>query len=350
MEPHLATREPTTALALERAALERSAADIALLEEYTANNLVQDVDFGSVPGIPHPFLHEPGASKILNAFKTYPRHHILDKVIDADSGLITFIMESELVSRETGTVMATGVGACSTLEGKYGSRWVSQRELDEMGIAKDGLRVKYKTARGGGKYPIYKAPNPDWGDLINTILSMASKRADTDGAKSLPGVSTALGILFASHNGPEWRKFWSDMRAAGISPDQVHEGLGVVSLKDWKGSLSGATFTLLEKYGRKPQASPTSQALPSQPQATAPEEPPDEPPESDGIPTDVKVNRPPRDPQTLKNLGDLFTATKADFELNKTQTLEKLGIKNDASIGDLAESYMKVWVAVGGGV
>ncbi|MBU2052528.1 hypothetical protein KKH13_04965 [Patescibacteria group bacterium] len=345
MEQHLATREPTTALALEKAALERSAADIALLEEYTANNLVQDVDFGSVPGIALPFLHEPGASKITNAFKTYPRHKILFQVIDAENGLITFIIEAELVSRETESVMATGVGACSTLEGKYGSRWVGSRDLEEMGLAEEGLRTRTRDARGGGSYTQYKVPNPDWGDLINTILSMAAKRAEADAAKALPGVSTALGILFAGHNGPDWRKFWSDMRAAGISPDQVHKGLGVVSLRDYRGSLSGATFTLLQKYGKKPPA-PTPQAT-----ATLPnEEPPDELLLPEGTKVEVKVNLPPRDPQTLKNLGEFFTATNADFHLNKTQTLEKLGFKNDASIGDLAESYMKVWVAMGGGV
>jgi len=356
MEKKLAVPEtPTTALAVDRAVLERATADIALLEEYTQNNLVQDVDFGSVRGVPQPFLHEPGASKITNAFKTYPQHRILFQVIDAENGLITFIIEAELMSRETGSVMATGVGACSTLEGKYGSRWISERDLDELGLAKEGLRTRYREARGGDTYIQYKVPNPDWGDLINTILSMAAKRAEADAAKSLPGVSTALGILFAGHNGPDWRKFWSDMRAAGISPEQVHKGLGVVSLKDYRGTLSEATFALLQKYGKKPQAAqgrdtgkgwgPEGNTPPG-----SPDKPPDEVPPEEGIPEEVHVRKPPRDPQTLKNLGEFFTATNADFKLNKTQTLEKLGFKNDASIGDLAESYMRVWAAMGGGV
>jgi hypothetical protein len=58
---------------------------------------------------------------------------------------------------------------------------------------------------------------------------------------------------------------------------------------------------------------------------------------------------PPRDPQTLHTLGQFFTATMEDFKLNKTDTLKKLEISNDALIGDLAEAYMKVW-ATGGGV
>ena len=69
-------------------------------------------------------------------------------------------------------------------------------------------------------------------------------------------------------------------------------------------------------------------------------------------PVEAKVvaHLPPRDPQELHTLGDFFTATQADWRLNKTQTLEKLGVKNDALIGDLAEAYMTVWVALGGGV
>ena len=216
----------TTALSLDKAVLERATADIVLLEEFTQKNLVPDVDYGQVRGVPQPFLYEPGAAKIISAFKCYARHKMLTQTIDPEAELIIFIIEAELVSRETGAVMATGVGVASTLEGKYGSRWVSAKDLEGLGLAPEGLRTRIgKDA--DGPFTQYRAPNPDWGDLGHTLLAMAAKRAEADAAKSLPGVSTALGILFAGETGPVWRSFWSKMRAVGIDPDMVHRGLGV---------------------------------------------------------------------------------------------------------------------------
>lgn len=329
--------KPTTALSLDKAALQRIQQDIALLEEFTQENLVPDIDYGRVWGVPQPFLLEPGAAKIINAFKCFARHKLLKETIDPEEGIITFIMEAELVSRETGEAVATGVGVASTLEGKYGSRWLGGRDLEELGIAPEGLRTR-TGGKKGEKYTQYRVPNPDWGDLVHTLLAMAAKRAEADAAKSLPGVSTALGILFAGERGPEWRSFWGSMRSAGISEEQVHFSLGVVSLKDYlsKGhTLEEAKRVILEKCGKVEE----KQAV---------EEPKTE---SATVLQDIgqDISKPPRDPSTLKNKGELFTAVWQDFKLNKTQALEKLGLRSDLDIGTPADAYLQIWTVMGGG-
>lgn len=153
-------------------------------ELLTHDVLEKDVDYGVIKGVPRDFLWDSGAQKIMAAFNCFPRYTILKSA--EEEGGISITMECSLISRQSRQVVGTGVGACSTRETKYKYRWVVDPE--EWGVPKKGLKQ-----RQDGKYQV---PNPELGDLVNTVVKIAAKRADVDAVQSLPGVAAALHKLF----------------------------------------------------------------------------------------------------------------------------------------------------------
>ena len=87
------------------------------------------------------------------------------------------------------------------------------------------------------------------GDLVHTLFAMAAKRAEVDGARSMPGVGGALKKLFENklksqpaptgqHAPTErkenpWSQFWGQVAQLGLTQDEAREKLGVKSIKDW---------------------------------------------------------------------------------------------------------------------
>ncbi|MDP2730553.1 MAG: hypothetical protein Q8O55_08715 [Dehalococcoidales bacterium] len=229
--------------------------NITLLETFVQNSLIPDVDYGSVKGIPDPFLQDPGSQKIINAFSCYFEPEILQYTIDPDKDLITYIVRVKVIERGTNTVKAEGMGVASTLEQKYGKRWVKNPE--DYGIDKEGLRTrtgKYPDKETGELPTEWQIPSPDWGDMVNTLLAMATKRAEMDAAKAMPGVSSALRIIFMGETVPQWKAFWQKMRSLNISSEQVHSTLHVPSLKDWLDNgrtLGQAEAELIRKFSKQ---------------------------------------------------------------------------------------------------
>lgn len=155
-----------------------------------------------------------------------------------------------MIHRPTNEVKATGVGACTTTETKYGYRWVSDPEA--YGHDRQGLRVRQ------GKFRI---PNPEREELENTILKMATKRAEVDAAQSLPGVGTSLARIFSGagekpKEPDPWTQFWAQAGALGLNADQVHQMLGVGSMKEWIAAgrtLKDAITVLSQKIAEQDQ-------------------------------------------------------------------------------------------------
>jgi hypothetical protein len=201
--------------------------NIKLVEQMVMEIMEEGVDYGTLPGTPGPGLWDPGASTIINHFNCYPEHKIL-KAEETDS-LISYIIETQLVSRDSRQIVATGLGASSTRETKHKYRWVL--DPGEYGYEKQGLKTK--TDDGKTKYRI---PNPEYGELVNTIVKMAAKRSEVDAAQCLPGVARALRKLFGKklpQKGEEWKHFWGKVRQIGLTQDEAHSILGVKSMKDW---------------------------------------------------------------------------------------------------------------------
>lgn len=296
--------------------IESISESIKQAEKLVTNVLEPDIDFGLHPGTSSMALRDSGGSKIANAFNCYPEHTILH--IREDEEVISYLIQVKLIHRGTGRVVAIGVGACSTMESKYAYRWVE--DPAELGLDRDTLKYDKKKRK-------YRIPNPETEDLGNTILKMASKRAEIDATQSLPGVSSALKKLFLGkvkgkvkdqNDGPPWQKFWGEVTALGLGEDAVHQMLGIKSLKDdWlaKGKGLNEAAEVLAKMvaeGKKP-----AQDLPWE-----------KPPET----------KPPRNLETIKLVADLLRACNEDFGLQPAQVYAELNV---GSAGELEALLQK---------
>ena len=197
--------------------------NIEMAERLVMKVMERDIDYGIHPGTDTYALRDSGASKIANAFNTYPDHIILSS--REDENAISYLVQAKLINRNTGRVVAVGVGSCSTMESKYGYRWVENPE--DYGYKREDL-----TRRRKGKYRI---PNPEIADLGNTILKMGAKRAEIDACQNLPGVGSALKKLFGSpqRKDPDWNAFWGHVAQLGLSEERAHQMLGVTSVNQW---------------------------------------------------------------------------------------------------------------------
>lgn len=242
--------------------------ELDLLQSMVKGILKKGTDFGRIPGTPADSLWEPGAMQIISAFNCYPGQRRILQLKDESDKLVV-IVEVPVISRTTQEVMATGVGAASTLETKYKYRWFNKADARQMGYDDTALAsLKQRDGKGGNVE--YRVPNPEHGELLNTILKMASKRAEVDAAESLPGVASVLRQMFSEpqHGRPgaerseqradprreqassdnngnityTFTHFWGDVRKLGIDQTKAHELLNVASVKDWLVANPGKTL------------------------------------------------------------------------------------------------------------
>lgn len=220
--------------------------NIDMAQKLVYEVLEEGVDYGRIPGTPAPSLWDPGANKIASAFNVYPKYALLHA--EESDGLVSYTVESTLLGRSTGKPMGTGIGAASTRETKYKYRWHTAEEAREFGYSPEQLEGFKRN-----KDNKYRIPNPEYGELVNTIVKMASKRADVDAVQNLPAVSSALRKLFQQPGDErnKWRFFWGKVTQLGLTEEQVHKVLGVASVNDWL--AQGKTIEqAIETLARRP--------------------------------------------------------------------------------------------------
>lgn len=288
---------------------------LALLRQLTKNVLKKGRDYGTVPGVPGDFLWDPGASTIIGAFKCHPGERRILNLRD-DSEIIAVVMEVPLIQFDTGQEVGSGIGAASTKETKHKYRWVD--DPIDWGYNEDTLKT-LKTKQEYGRLR-FRIPNPEHGELLNTIIKMASKRAEVDGAQGLPGVGSALKELFdpkqqQTRPEPDWAGFWGKIAQMGLAEDDVHRLLKVKSVTDW--IIQGKTL---------------EQAIKVIAKGLADEEPPSEPGREPAAGPEVARNpQPDRDPETIQTLQQLYQACFDDFGLQPG------GVVKDTGVGTQSE-------------
>jgi hypothetical protein len=215
------------AMSLQVALARRSA-----IVEFTRRIMVKDQDFGEIPGTNKPTLLKPGAEKLCNFFGLEPEFTPIVEDLDwtgAQHGGEAFCYARYRcrLLRE-GRVVGVGEGSCNSWEAKYRYRWVAEEQvpdhLDRTHLPKRGARrtlyefdfaieraetngpygkpaehwqrfreairtgtarqVEKPTRRGNSvaweidvDTALYRIPNPDVPDVVNTIQKMAQKRA-----------------------------------------------------------------------------------------------------------------------------------------------------------------------------
>ena len=254
---------------------------IALLQDMVRHTLIRDVDYGRIPGTPQDSLWDPGASMIIGSFNCYCGQRRILKLEDGDSKIAVCI-EVPILSRRAQQEVGSGIGAASTLETKYKYRWVAKPQ--DWGYDDAAIKT-FKAKRGredGRETMLYRIPNPEHSELLNTIIKMASKRAEVDAAESLPGVSSVLRQIFSGkapkqerampqddYTGPRWQRFWGEVTRLGLTEQEARQKLGVVSMHDWlaENHTLPEAITILRQNGNtadkeKPEESKATEAYP----------------------------------------------------------------------------------------
>lgn len=192
----VAPQRVTAALArLDAEAIGIAMANTAFLAEQMIPNMVPEYHFGN-PKDKHgkeawdsKRLLEPGASLIRNAFQVVARPMNIGRT-ETDEGHIRYeIMVGLYPVGSPEILLATGSGSCSTEETKYAYRWVKADQIPPE------LEKSHLKRRSGSDWEQFRVPNPDLGDVDNTVLKMALKRAEIDGTYQLPGCSEIVRLI-----------------------------------------------------------------------------------------------------------------------------------------------------------
>jgi hypothetical protein len=120
-------------------ALSNTVAHYKLMVAFVKVQMVENIDYGKIPGTSKPTLLKAGAEKLCRLFSLRPSYELIDFVTDFDKPLFHYHYRCTLVRQ--GEMVGQGDGSCNSKENKYEKQ----------------------------KYKIY--------DLTNTIVKMAQKRA-----------------------------------------------------------------------------------------------------------------------------------------------------------------------------
>lgn len=212
MSDAIVKAEQSTAIVVPKAFVTRALlADLAeqrqILAEFIRAQMKDGVDYGKIPGVEKRTLFKAGAEKLTDLFRCSPSFEIDHSTEDADKGLYSYTVKCTLTQRDSGAVLAQGLGSASTYESKY--RWrKAERTCPVCGKAAiirgkqefGGGFVCWKKKEGCGEkfneddpditsQPEGRAENPDLADQANTVLKMAKKRSHVDAAIALAGIS-----------------------------------------------------------------------------------------------------------------------------------------------------------------
>jgi hypothetical protein len=210
MDNELAVRESNVELAITPVMdLATAKARLAQFQEFVAEYMVPEEDFGTIPGTAKPTLLKPGADKLCELYGLSDEYEILSEYSREDWTMIPplfdYTIRALLRSKRSGALVATGMGSCNSYEGKY--RWRDlKRGCPECGQA---TVIKGKEEYGGGwlcwkkdgksngcgakfadddqkitEQTVGRIENEDIATLKNTILKMAKKRAKVDATLS----------------------------------------------------------------------------------------------------------------------------------------------------------------------
>ena len=198
-------------------------------KDFVKGVLHEGVDFGKVPGSQKDTLLKPGAEKLCTFFGLTPRYIAEVEIEDWDGkhqGQPLFYYRYKCQLYRGDLSMGEGIGSGSTWESKYRWRWVDSDQADKLGFDKSKLVTKrgsvsefkfaIEKAETSGPYgkpaeywerfkqeirggtakqiqkpiksgetreaweidtTVYRIPNTDFADQINTVQKMAQKRA-----------------------------------------------------------------------------------------------------------------------------------------------------------------------------
>lgn len=172
---------------------------VRLIQEVMQAVMRDKEHFGTIPGCgDKPTLLQPGAQKLLLTFRLAPEYEVIENPMG--KGHREYRVHCTLKSIGSGNFCGSGVGCCSTMEGKYRFR-VAPKKFTDRTVPKEYWDIRGKDAKaaqallGGPGFSTKKDDNGQWmitegssekvehdnpADYYNTVLKMAKKRALVD--------------------------------------------------------------------------------------------------------------------------------------------------------------------------
>lgn len=206
-EDRLAT-QPTARALIVRESLQQEAEQRKLLLEYVKSQMVEDLDYGKIPGTDKPTLLKPGAEKLTKLFRTTARFQIEKEIEDWDMGLFYYRFKCVIEDAE-GNIVSEGIGSANSREKRY--RWrKAERTCPTCGKAaikrskfppreepeaQPGWYCYGKIGGCGANFPADdeeitnqvegQIENPDIADCVNSLQKISKKRALVDAVLGL---------------------------------------------------------------------------------------------------------------------------------------------------------------------
>ena len=213
--------------------------------------------YGVIPGTKKKSLYKQGAEKLSMMFRLAPKYKI--EKTEMPNGHREISVSCLILHIPTQTIMAEGVGSCSTMESKYRYRNVSGFDILDQEIPKDAKDNKaayrkkgfgmQKTDDQGWVWVKYKSgdkqENPDIADVYNTVLKMAKKRAHIDAILTATGASDIFTQDYEPNEEPPPPQYESEQEASErlkACGDLIDLGKLSNQYKiDWKTEVTGWT-------------------------------------------------------------------------------------------------------------
>lgn len=163
-----------------KARLDSMKQKLSLVQDFFKSIMEKDLDFGVIPGTDKPTLYKPGAEKLLELYGFAPIIKEKKETRDISTGYYHAELVIQVIHRNTGMIIAEGVGEACSYESKYRYRWVFEREVPN-GVDRTALQAKtFERKKDGKEFTKYRIENVDLIDQWNTVLKMAKKRALVD--------------------------------------------------------------------------------------------------------------------------------------------------------------------------
>ncbi len=208
----------------------RSMNDLKAIRTFIKNELVEDVDFGSIPGTTDKkVLLLAGGQKVAMYFNLRPVYHATRN--ELGDGHLEVYVRTDLINRSDEKVYGSGLGSCTTMESKYRYR-TAERACPKCGKATIYRGKKFKPADPetwfcwkkkdgcGSVFPINdpeivsqeagKKENENIHDQRNTVLKIAAKRSFLSGVVGIGCLSELFTVdledfydLTPVENGPQ---------------------------------------------------------------------------------------------------------------------------------------------------
>jgi hypothetical protein len=193
-DQEIQTYEPRS---MSVAAVQETASQVHQVQAIMKSLMVEETHFGVIPGTKKPTLYQPGAQMLCFAFRLIPEYEVTTHRMEGNHREVVVTCR---LSNQSGQLLGSGVGSCSTMESKYRYRgseltptgrevpkaYWDAKKLNAASATKliggPGFVAKKDDA---GTWMIFekgegKAENPDVADAWNTVLKMAKKRAFVD--------------------------------------------------------------------------------------------------------------------------------------------------------------------------